>query len=39
MEAKEFLGLRKSVNTPYGDIAYVEQGQLARWRCSCTACC
>lgn len=26
MEANEFLALRKSVNTPYGDIAYVEQG-------------
>lgn len=26
MEAKEFLALRKSVNTSYGDIAYVEQG-------------
>lgn len=26
VEAKEFLALRKSVTTPYGDIAYVEQG-------------
>jgi pimeloyl-ACP methyl ester carboxylesterase len=26
MEAKEFLALRKSIKTPFGDIAYVEQG-------------
>ena len=29
MEAKEFLALRKSVQTQYGDIAYVEQGPEA----------
>lgn len=27
MEASEFLSLRKSVNTPYGDIADVDQGR------------